>query len=147
MKKFYLVLAILCALTHANEDSDKLFGDTKISLPCDLNTASCISNAGGESASFTIIPAPIVAMSESEVVVSGILRELKNPTLKIKGISMNMGNFESPLARFNDGSYHAKIMVAACHSPIMRYKLEIFENGESTGHFIYFDLRKMPKHK
>ena len=54
---------------------------------------------------------------------------------------MNMGNAEFPLKRSADG-YEATLDVAVCTHAVMRYKLEIYEDGEPSGLFVYFDLRK-----
>ena len=52
-----------------------------------------------------------------------------------------MGNAEFPLKRSADG-YEATLDVAVCTHAVMRYKLEIYEDGEPSGLFVYFDLRK-----
>ena len=142
MKKFYLFAMILSSFLCADTSVDKLFKDVKTPLPCDLNKEICASMKSGEKIDFQITPTPILAMKESVLSVSGFERELSNPTIQITGISMFMGNFKANLTRLDERTYSAKIMVAPCVSPIMRYKIEVFDNGVSTGHFVYFDLHK-----
>ena len=135
---FSLILA--ATLGFGADDSDALFKDIRTRLGCNLAAQDCETNAGGQKALFSVARHPIEA-GANELKISGISRELKNPSVKISGVSMNMGNAEFPLKRSANG-YEATLDVAVCTHAVMRYKLEIYEDGEPSGLFVYFDLRK-----
>lgn len=141
MAKFLsFCLLFIATLGFATDESDALFRDIRTRLSCNLAAQDCETSAGGQKAVFSVTRRPIEA-GANELKISGISRELKNPSVKISGVSMSMGDAEFPLERSADG-YEAALDVAVCTHAVMRYKLEIYEDGEPSGLFVYFDLRR-----
>ena len=131
----FLFFCLFCAvnLSFAADGSDALFKDVKTRLICNLSAQDCEASAGGQKALFSVARRPIEA-GINELKISGIARELKNPSIRISGVSMDM---------MRDGeNYAASLDIATCTHAVMRYKLEIYEDNEPSGLFVYFDLRK-----
>ena len=141
MAKFLsFCLLFIATFGFATDESDALFRDIRTRLSCNLAAQDCETSAGGQKAVFSVTRRPIEA-GANELKISGISRELKNPSVKISGVSMSMGDAKFPLKRSADG-YEAALDVAVCTHAVMRYKLEIYEDGEPSGLFVYFDLRR-----
>lgn len=138
----FLFFCLFCAvnLSFAADGSDALFKDVKTRLICNLSAQDCEASAGGQKALFSVAHRPIEA-GINELKISGIARELKNPSIRISGVSMDMGNAQAPLMRDGE-NYAASLDIATCTHAVMRYKLEIYEDNEPSGLFVYFDLRK-----
>ncbi|MBE3022592.1 hypothetical protein CCAL13119_00015 [Campylobacter sp. RM13119] len=151
MKKFMIILTLLIAVFGAsaylffkpkNLQNNEVVLDTELTpLPCDLNKEhSCEVEYKGKKVSFALSPKPIYTMQPVTVKIEG-LSDIKNPSLEISGVNMDMGVIKAKLEPRENG-YVSNVVLSSCLLTVMRYRFEIYSNGKKIGLFIDFDLRQ-----
>lgn len=127
-------LAIYMLSSRSDLTQDLLFP-----LSCDLNLNSCTVEKDGERVKFSISPLPIKPLKEFELKISG-LKECKEYVVKARGLNMHMGVVQAPLEQIAKDECRAKMIVASCTEPVMRYRVELFKGKESSEIYADFDL-------
>lgn len=105
-------------------------------LSCDLAKMSC----SYENVLFSATPAPVLPMQKSQIIISGLDKNLKSPSINFIGENMYMGEISSPLKPDKDGNLKANFILPSCSEKVMRYRVEIFNKNSPTGIFTRLDL-------
>ncbi|CAD7289119.1 hypothetical protein [Campylobacter suis] len=110
-------------------------------LKCDLNVKPCEVIYNNKSIKFDFLDDKITPMQELTLIISGLDKlNFHSPSLQIYGLNMNMGNINAKLAK-QDENFISNIVLSSCLIDVMRYRLEVLEQGRKTGLYIDFDLK------
>ena len=125
-------------------DDPPEFADMNTSLnplKCDLNKGACEVKFNGTSLKIDMTPRPIYAMRPfSFKIIGGKALGLKEPSLAIDGINMDMGTIKARLETRGDNLV-AQVVLSACVVEIMRYRFKLLDGEKETGFFVDFDLK------
>lgn len=125
-------------------DDPPEFADVNTSLnplKCDLNKGACEVKFNGIKLKIDISPRPIFAMRPfSFKIIGGKALGLKEPSLAIDGINMDMGTIKARLETRGDNLV-AQVVLSACVVEIMRYRFKLLDGEKETGFFVDFDLK------
>ncbi|WP_172129128.1 hypothetical protein [Campylobacter sp. RM16192] len=113
------------------------------SLACDMNTNfSCPVTFKGKKINFSLSPRPAFVMQPVSMWIEGLNElNLKDPSLEIHGVNMEMGVIRAKLEK-RENEYKADIVLSACVISLMRYRFEVMDEGKKTGLFIDLDLKQ-----
>ena len=125
-------------------DNPPEFADVNTSLnplKCDLNKGDCEIEFNDVKLKIDMTPRPIYAMRPfSFKIIGGKALGLKEPSLAIDGINMNMGTIKARLETRGDNLV-AQVVLSACVVEIMRYRFKLLDGDKETGFFVDFDLK------
>ncbi|MBR8465715.1 hypothetical protein KDE13_05000 [Campylobacter sp. faydin G-140] len=117
------------------------FSTTLEPLSCDMNIQPCEVSFGTNKFIFELEPRPIYPMKPINLKISGAVKlNLKEPSLDIYGLNMNMGVIKAKLEPRGDDLV-ANIVLSACVINVMRYRFDVLSDGKKTGLYIDFDLK------
>ena len=125
-------------------DDPPEFADVNTSLnplKCDLNKGACEVKFNDVKLKIDMTPRPIYAMRPfSFKIIGGKALGLKEPSLAIDGINMDMGTIKARLETRGDNLV-AQVVLSACVVEIMRYRFKLLDGEKETGFFVDFDLK------
>ena len=125
---------------YEQRQKDIIFKET--SSLCDLHLNSCnVSFDEEKSISLNIENKPLFSNEELLYVVNASGFEDNELLLSIVGVKMNMGLFEQRLIKKQDGIYEGKLLLPACMSGLMKWKISVISQKDSLGANFIIDLK------
>ena len=137
---------MIAAVVYLLWDPDAMYewmsGDVAFTPPppCDLHTSDCNATLGdGRPVRFGITPRPVPVMTPLALTLVDHGLDRDELSVQIYGLNMNMGRYEYPLRRDENGTFRGKGMIPSCVGQ-MQWRINVIADYPTHRVGTYFTL-------